>query len=161
MAPLRRVLVAEARATVGFKSPPGERLQIDFGERRVKIAGVATKVFFFVATLGYSRRLHVRAFGHEKQESWFAGMESTFQAFGGIAREMLLKITPARASCIHRAGRSFSIPRYMPSRSIAVFVSGPVRRIGRARRMRLNSPFFDCGTNLHSPTDDRAAQSGV
>lgn len=80
-------------------TPPGEQLQIDFGERRVEIAGVATKVFFFVATLGYSRRLHVRAFGHEKQESWFAGMESTFQAFGGIAREVLLD--NARALVLH------------------------------------------------------------
>ncbi|MFC5505215.1 helix-turn-helix domain-containing protein, partial [Bosea massiliensis] len=68
VAPLRRELVAEARATVRFETPPGEQLQIDFGERRVEIGGVATKVFFFVATLGYSRRLHVRAFGHEKQE---------------------------------------------------------------------------------------------
>ncbi len=99
VAPLRRELVAEARATVRFETPPGEQLQIDFGERRVEIAGVATKVFFFVATLGYSRRLHVRAFGHEKQESWFSGMESTFQAFGGIAREVLLD--NARALVLH------------------------------------------------------------
>lgn len=99
VAPPRRELVAEARATVRFETPPGEQLQIDFGERRVEIAGVATKVFFFVATLGYSRRLHVRAFGHEKQESWFAGMESTFQAFGGIAREVLLD--NARALVLH------------------------------------------------------------
>ena len=99
VAPLRRELVAEARATVRFETPPGEQLQIDFGERRVEIAGVATKVFFFVATLGYSRRLHVRAFGHEKQESWFTGMESTFQAFGGIARGVLLD--NARALVLH------------------------------------------------------------
>ena len=99
VAPLRRELVAEARATVRFETPPGEQLQIDFGERRVEIGGVATKVFFFVATLGYSRRLHVRAFGHEKQESWFSGMESTFQAFGGIPREVLLD--NARALVLH------------------------------------------------------------
>ncbi len=99
VAPLRRELVAEARATVRFETPPGEQLQIDFGERRVEIDGIATKVFFFVATLGYSRRLHVRAFGHEKQESWFAGMESAFMAFGGIPREVLLD--NARALVLH------------------------------------------------------------
>lgn len=99
VAPLRRELVAEARATVRFETPPGEQLQIDFGERRVEIDGIATKVFFFVATLGYSRRLHVRAFGHEKQESWFAGMESAFLAFGGIPREVLLD--NARALVLH------------------------------------------------------------
>lgn len=99
VAPLRRELVAEARATVRFETPPGEQLQIDFGERRVEVDGIATKVFFFVATLGYSRRLHVRAFGHEKQESWFSGMESAFLAFGGIPREVLLD--NARALVLH------------------------------------------------------------
>jgi len=44
----------------------GEQLQINFGERRVEIGNV-TKGFFFVVTLGYSRRVHVCAFGHEKQ----------------------------------------------------------------------------------------------
>jgi transposase len=90
VAPLRRELVAAARATVRFETRPGEQLQIDFGERRVTIADVPTKVFFFVATLGYSRRLHVRAFDSERQERWFAGLESTFRAFGGIPREVLL-----------------------------------------------------------------------
>jgi transposase len=90
VAPLRRELVAAARATVRFETQPGEQLQIDFGERRVEIGGVAVKVFLFVATLGYSRRLHVRAYGHEKQDSWFDGMESAFRAFGGVPREVLL-----------------------------------------------------------------------
>ena len=84
VAPLRRALAAEARATVRFETPPGHQLQIDFGERRVAIAGVSTKVFLFVATLGFSRRLHVRAFRHERQESWFDGLESTFRHFGGV-----------------------------------------------------------------------------
>ncbi len=99
VAPLRRELVAAARATVRFETHPGEQLQIDFGERRVEIGGTPVKVFFFVATLGYSRRLHVRAFGHEKQDSWFTGMESTFRSFGGVPREVLLD--NARALILH------------------------------------------------------------
>ncbi len=55
VAPLRRELRAEGLATVRFETPPGKQLQIDFGERRVRIAGVSVKVFVFVATLGYSR----------------------------------------------------------------------------------------------------------
>ena len=89
-APLRRDLFAAARATVRFATHPGEPLQIDFGERRVEIGGGAVKVFFFVATLGYSRRLHVRAYGNERQESWFDGLESAFRAFGGVPRAVLL-----------------------------------------------------------------------
>jgi hypothetical protein len=41
--------------------PLGEQLQIDFADRRVEISGVTVKVFLFVATLGYSRRLHVQS----------------------------------------------------------------------------------------------------
>ncbi|MGH7286997.1 MAG: IS21 family transposase [Myxococcota bacterium] len=86
----RQGLLAEARATVRFETPPGRQLQIDFGERRVEIAGEAVRVHLFVATLGYSRRLHVRAFRHERQECWLAGMESAFHAFGGVPEEVLL-----------------------------------------------------------------------
>ena len=68
VAPLRRQLEAEARATIRFETPPGKQLQIDFGERRVSIGGESLKVYLFVATLGYSRRVYVRAFANERQE---------------------------------------------------------------------------------------------
>jgi transposase len=90
VAPWRRELEAERRASVRFETAPGRQLQIDFGERLVEIGGVRVKVFLFVATLGYSRRLHVCAFTHERQESWFQGLESAFLAFGGVPEEVLL-----------------------------------------------------------------------
>ena len=74
VAPLRRELDAEARATIRFETPPGKQLQIDFGETRVPIDGVAVRVHLFVATLGYSRRLYVQPFRNERQENWFAGL---------------------------------------------------------------------------------------
>ncbi len=88
-APHRRQLLASARATMRFETPPGRQLQIDFGERRVWIGGEAVRVHLFVATLGYSRRLHVRAFHGEAQERWFEGMEGAFHAFGGVPEEVL------------------------------------------------------------------------
>src|SRR3954453_3585635 len=86
---LRRELEAEARATIRFETPPGKQLQIDFGERRVAIGDENVKVYLFVATLGYSRRLYVRAFRNERQESWFAGVEGAFRHFGGVTEEVL------------------------------------------------------------------------
>jgi transposase len=90
VAPLRRQLEAEARATVRFETPPGKQLQIDFGERRVPIGGESVKVYLFVATLGYSRRVYVRAFRNERQDSWFSGLEGAFRHFGGVTEEVLL-----------------------------------------------------------------------
>lgn len=88
--PYRQALKAEALATTRFETPAGRQLQIDFGERLVEIDGVKVKAFVLVATLGYSRRCHVRAFRHEKQESWFRGLESAFLAFGGVPEEVLM-----------------------------------------------------------------------
>jgi hypothetical protein len=84
VAPLR-----QERATVRFETPPGKQLQIDFGERRALIDGESIKVYLFVATLGYSRRLYVRAFRNERQESWFSGLEGAFSHFGGVTEEVL------------------------------------------------------------------------
>jgi transposase len=86
----RRELKAQARATVRFETPPGRQLQIDFGEARVWIGGEKLRVHLFVATLGFSRRMHVRASLRERQADWFEGMESSFLHFGGVPAEVLL-----------------------------------------------------------------------
>ena len=88
-APYRQRLQAAARATVRFETPAGRQLQIDFGERRVLIGGAPVRVHLFVATLGHSRRLHVRAFRGEAQENWFEGIEGAFRVFGGVPEEVL------------------------------------------------------------------------
>lgn len=104
VAAFRQALKAEALATVRFETPPGRQLQIDFGERLVEIAGGRVKAFVFVATLGHSRRVHVRAFRHERQESWFSGLESTFTMFGGVP-EIVLMDNP-RALVVRHDGAS-------------------------------------------------------
>ncbi len=92
--PFRRLLTAEAKATVRFETPPGRQLQVDFGELRVPVADERVRVYLFVATLGYSRRCHVEAFRHERQSSWFRGLEATFRHFGGVTTEVLLDYVP-------------------------------------------------------------------
>ena len=87
---LRRELAAEALATVRFETPPGRQLQIDFGQRRITVEGERDKVFLFVATLGYSRRIYAAAFRHERQSAWLEGIEGAFRHFGGLPGELLL-----------------------------------------------------------------------
>ena len=86
----RRELKAQQRATVRFETPPGKQLQIDFGDTKVWIADERVKIHLFVATLGYSRRLHIRPSLRERQADWFAGMEGAFLRFGGVPAEVLL-----------------------------------------------------------------------
>jgi transposase len=107
VAPYRQELAARARATMRFETAPGRQLQIDFGERLVEIGGVKIKAYLFVATLGYSRRLHVRAFRNERQESWFGGLESAFAAFGGVPEEVL--IDNARALVVEHDAATRSV----------------------------------------------------
>jgi transposase len=87
---LREEDLAKAKATIRFETPPGRQLQIDFGSTKIHIAGVWIRVFLFVATLGYSRRLYVAPFLHERQNVWFSGLEGAFLHFGGIPQEVLL-----------------------------------------------------------------------
>ena len=88
--PWREELEAAARATVRFETPPGQQLQIDFGTSAVRMGGELTVVRLFVATLGYSRRLFVAAFDHERQAAWLSGLEGAFRHFGGVPEEVLL-----------------------------------------------------------------------
>ncbi|MFP5405617.1 MAG: IS21 family transposase [Gammaproteobacteria bacterium] len=86
----RRELKAERRATVRFETRPGQQLQIDFGEARVWIAEERVRVHLFVATLSYSRRMHIRPSLRERQLDWFEGVEASFLRFGGVPAEVLL-----------------------------------------------------------------------
>jgi Integrase core domain len=56
----------------------------------VVIGTERVRVFLFVATLGYSRRVYVQAFRHERQSAWFDGLEGAFRHFGGLPVELLL-----------------------------------------------------------------------
>lgn len=87
---LRQEALVKAKATIRFETPPGKQLQIDFGSRQIMIEGIKTKIYFFVATLGYSRRMYIRASLHEKQTAWFKGLEGAFFHFQGIPQQVLL-----------------------------------------------------------------------
>jgi hypothetical protein len=43
--PYRQELEAQARATVRFETPPGKQMQIDFGERLIKIGGAKLRAY--------------------------------------------------------------------------------------------------------------------
>ena len=79
---------AEARwaamATVRYETGPGEQAQVDFGQLHVWIGEPRERVHLFVMTLGYSRRLWVRAYSHERLGALLDGHERAFRHFGGV-----------------------------------------------------------------------------
>ena len=89
VAPLRQEQRAEALATVRFETPPGQQMQIDFGEKVVRIAGQRVKVYLMTAVLGYSRRLFVRACLAQRQDDWLEGLDQAFRHFGGLTEQIL------------------------------------------------------------------------
>lgn len=90
LAPHRQDKRAAELATVRFETAPGHQMQIDFGEKWIEIAGARTKVHLFVAVLGYSRRIYVRASLSQRQDDWREGLAGAFRAFGGVTRKILI-----------------------------------------------------------------------
>lgn len=89
VAPVRQAQRAADVATVRVETAPGAQMQIDFGEKRVTIAGTAVTVFLLVAVLSYSRRTFVKAFLHERQDDWREGIAAAFLHFGGVVLTVL------------------------------------------------------------------------
>jgi len=90
LSPHRQARRAAELATVRFETAPGYQTQIDFGEKWVGVGGRRTRVFFFVAVLGYSRRIFVRASLSQRQDDWREGLAGAFRRFGGVTQRILI-----------------------------------------------------------------------
>lgn len=104
---------AEARraavATVRDETGPGEQAQVDFGQLQVWIGPGSERVHLFVLTLGYSRRLWVRADPHERLNALRDGHERAFRHFGGVAADLFCTTIRARWSSGAGSARSSGI----------------------------------------------------
>lgn len=86
----RRKMKAEALATVRFETAPGEQMQSDLGQKKVRIGGELVRVIFLVAVLSFSRRIFVKLLGSERQEEWLSGLSGAFEHFGGVPKTLLV-----------------------------------------------------------------------
>lgn len=85
-----RLAAQRPAATVRFETAPGQQAQVDFGQRRVWIGERAVVAHVFVCTLGFSRRVYVEAFPHERLDAVLAGHEHAFQHFGGVPAQVVV-----------------------------------------------------------------------
>lgn len=86
----RQQVRATEVATVRFETAPGQQMQVDFGEKKVRLGGHWVKVFLLVAVLSFSRRLFVRAFLAERGDDWREGIAAAFAHFGGVPLQVLV-----------------------------------------------------------------------
>jgi transposase len=89
----KRALRSQERAsklTVRFETKVGEQVQSDWGEVSVEIGGTATKVYFIVNTLGYSRRFHFWCTDRNDAEHTYEGLIRSFEYLGGVTAEVLV-----------------------------------------------------------------------
>ena len=84
----RQVRAAEV-ATVRFETAPGRQMQVDFGEKQVRIGGQVVRVYLLVAVLSYSRRIYVKAFLNQRGDDWREGIAAAFMHFGGVPLDVL------------------------------------------------------------------------
>jgi transposase len=89
VADIRRTQRVAALATVRVETAPGDQVQIDFGQKRLRIAGVRVRIFLLVAVLSYSRRLFVKPFLNERGDDWREGIAAAFAHIGGVPRTLL------------------------------------------------------------------------
>jgi transposase len=93
VAGVRRQRRAADIATARFETGPGAQMQIDFGEKKVRIGERVVVVHLMAAVLGYSRRIFVKAFLAERAEDWREGIAEAFRHFGGVTRTLLVDNT--------------------------------------------------------------------
>ncbi len=89
-----RRLVSQLReksqeAFVPLAFPPGDALQIDWGEATVYLSGVKTVVNLFCARLCYSGAPLVLAYRRQNEESFLDALVQVFQYFGGVPKRVI------------------------------------------------------------------------
>ena len=99
-----RAAVTSQEAFVHRSVRPGTKMEVDFGESWVDIAGVPCKAKYLVATLPFSNAYFAKAYPVERIESLLDGIESAFRYYGGVVKRVVLDNTSLAVKAV-LAGR--------------------------------------------------------
>lgn len=72
-----------------FETGPAEELQVDWSPYRVPLGERERVVYAFAATLGYSRKTHVRFYLDERQSTLLEAHTLAFDDFGGVTHRVV------------------------------------------------------------------------
>lgn len=106
--------IAEAR----FYVKPGQQLQVDWAELGVvSVAGVARKLYAFIAIMAWSRELYVHFTTDMKLLTWLDCHRRAFAFFGGVPAEVL--IDNLKTGVVSRAGSTVRFHKQFEAMAVA------------------------------------------
>ena len=83
---IRTIRPASPASISMFETDPGEQFQVDWGQGRTVIAGIATVIKYFIMVLAYSRMFYVEFVNDEKLSTLVNCHNNAFSYFGGYCR---------------------------------------------------------------------------
>ena len=88
---LRTIRPKSRRAFLKLYFPPGDSMQVDWGEAgTIIIDGVNFKVYFFVAVMSHSRAIYTRFTRRMSMEFWLECHRFAFEYFGGVPKRVIV-----------------------------------------------------------------------
>lgn len=86
---VRELRQKAAEAFVPLSFPPGEAMQIDWGEAKIYLQGKKTTANLFCARLCSSCTPFVVAYRRQNEESFLEALVLAFEYFGGVPRQVI------------------------------------------------------------------------
>jgi transposase len=100
---LRQVRPAAREAFLTLKFEPGQMAEIDFAEcGLVRVGGIRRKLYAFVMTLGYSRRVFVKFIMRMDMAHFLSCQREAWEYFGGVPREVM--VDNCKVAVLHHPG---------------------------------------------------------
>ena len=100
---LRQVRPAAREAFLTLKFEPGQMAEVDFAEcGLVRVGGIRRKLYAFVMTLGYSRRVFVKFIMRMDMAHFLSCQREAWEYFGGVPREVM--VDNCKVAVLHHPG---------------------------------------------------------
>ena len=103
--------------------PPGDEVQIDWGEATVVLAGHSTKIMIFCARSAYSKATFVRAYLRDDMVSFLDGHVWLFPKLGGVPKKLAYDNLRTAVTHVYSGNKRDLTARFLALRSHYLFES--------------------------------------
>lgn len=103
--------------------PPGDEVQIDWGQATVVLAGQSTTVMIFCARSAYSKATFVRAYLRDDMASFLDGHVRLFEQLGGVPNKLAYDNLKTAVTHVYHGNKRDLTKRFLALRSHYLFQS--------------------------------------